>query len=318
MHPLSTIRWMAIGLRLIACLLFGGVNVYADDLGLAQQKSSSKAKAGVQVLANQRYCDENGRAGLCDVYSPASRAPSPGRPAVVVVHGGAWISGDKWTLEGYSRSLARDGFVAVTINYRLAPAHRFPSQLDDVRSALVWTKDNAERFSIDLNRIGVFGYSAGGHLSALIAALADEPIAVRAAASEWSETDARWQRLPTIRALCAGGPPCDFRTLPIDNTALAYFLGGSRRQKSAVYAAASPAAHVSPSDPVTQIIHGDSDLLVPLVGSRQFHQAQLAAGVDSRLEVMPDQGHLATFLDPRTNTKMLEFFREVLLTDKKP
>jgi hypothetical protein len=141
----------------------------------------------------------------------------------------------------------------------------------------------------DLDRLGMFGYSAGGHLSALVAALADEPIAIRAAASDWSETDARWKQLPTIHAVCAGGPPCDFRSLPIDNTSLAYFLGGSRREKSAAYIAASPAAHISSSDPVTQIIHGDSDLLVPIAGSRQFHQAQLAAGVDSRLEVECDE-----------------------------
>jgi triacylglycerol lipase len=317
MHPLSTIRWTAIGLRLSACLLFGGAALYGDDLEHAKLESSSKSKPRVQVLANQRYCDEHGRAGLCDVYSPGSRPPSPGHPVVIVVHGGGWISGDKWTLEGYSRSLARAGFVAVTINYRLAPAHKFPSQLDDVRSALLWTKDHAERLSIDLERVGIFGYSAGGHLSALVAALADEPIAVRAVASDWSETDARWQQLPTIRAVCAGGPPCDFRSLPIDNTSFAFFLGGSRREKPETYIAASPAAHVSPTDPVTQIIHGDNDLLVPITESRQLHQAQLAAGVDSRLEVMPRQGHMLTFLNPKTTSKMLEFFREVL-TDTKP
>jgi triacylglycerol lipase len=93
---------------------------------------------------------------------------------------------------------------------------------------------------------------------------------------------------------------------------MAYFLGGTRRQKPETYVAASPAAHVSTSDPVTQIIHGESDLLVPLLGSQQFHDAQLDAGIDSRLEVMPNQGHMVTFLNPKTSAKALEFFREVL------
>jgi triacylglycerol lipase len=229
-----------------------------------------------------------------------------------VVHGGGWISGDKWTLEGYCRILARHGFVAIAINYRLAPAHKFPAQVDDVRQALVWARQHAGELSLDLDRLGMFGYSAGGHLSALVASLADESIETRASASLWPPSDARWQKLPTIRAVCVGGPPCDFRSLPMDNSSLAYFLGGSRREKPDAYIAASPAAHISEADPTTQIIHGDSDLLVPIAGSRQFHQAQLAVGIDSRLEVMPNQGHMVTFLNPKTSTKAIEFFTEVL------
>ena len=205
------------------------------------------------------------------------------------------------------------GFVAVSINYRLAPDHKFPAQVDDVRQAMLWTKENARRLSIDLDRLGIFGYSAGGHLSALIASLADEPIKVRASASHWDETDRRWQQLPTIQAVCAGGPPCDFRSMPPDNHSLAYFLGGSRRELPEVYIAASPTSHVSADDPVTQIIHGDSDLIVPISGSREFHEAQVAAGIDSRLEVMPKQGHMVTFVNPKTSNKVLEFFREVLI-----
>jgi triacylglycerol lipase len=93
---------------------------------------------------------------------------------------------------------------------------------------------------------------------------------------------------------------------------LAYFLGGSRRERPEVYFAASPIAHVSPADPVTQIIHGENDLLVPISGSRSFHQAQLAAGIDSRFEVMPRQGHMVTFVNPQTSQKVVDFFREVL------
>ncbi len=175
-------------------------------------------------------------------------------------------------------------------------------------------EENAGRLCIDLNRLGIFGYSAGGHLSALAATLADEPMGIRAAASNWPPTDARWQLLPNIRAVCVGGPPCDFRDLPIDSTALAYFLGGSRRERPEAYVAASPAAHISPADPVTQIIHGEDDLIVPVAGSRQLHQAQIAAGIDSRLEVVSGQGHMVTFLNPRTSVKVVEFFKEVLMS----
>ena len=148
--------------------------------------------------------------------------------------------------------------------------------------------------------------------------MADESIGVRASASQWPESDQRWRELPAIRAVCIGGPPCDFRSLRPDNSTLAYFLGGSRREKPEVYVAASPAAHVSPGDPVTQLIHGESDLLVPISESRQFHQLQQAAGVDSRFEIMPKQGHMITFLNPKTSQKMLEFFQEVLVQPSAP
>lgn len=300
-------------LQLLFAWLVGWPSAYGEDVSVAAPAASiAGSNVTVTVLANQRFSPQPGRAGLCDVYSPASTPPAAGHPVVIVVHGGGWISGDKWTLEGYSRYLARNGFVAVTINYRLAPAHKFPCQVDDLRQAMLWTKENAKQLSVDLSRLGVFGYSAGGHLSTLVASLADEPIEVRAAASHWPESDSRWQKLPAIQAVCAGGPPCDFRSLPIDNTALAYFLGGSRREKPDIYVAASPTTHVSASDPVTQIIHGESDLIVPIASSRRFHQAQVAAGIDSRFEVMPKQGHMVTFVNPKTSSKMLKFFREVL------
>jgi acetyl esterase/lipase len=279
----------------------------------AEQKTSDP----IRVTRNQQYCSRTDRSGLCDVYLPGTPAPPGGFPVVVVVHGGAWISGDKWTLEGYSRSLAKNGIAAVTTNYRLAPDHKFPAQVDDVREVLLWTQANADRLSLDRQRIGLFGYSAGGHLAALISALADEPMEVQIAASQWTKDDARWSQLPRVSAVCAGGPPCDFRVLPIDNTALGYFLGGSRREKPEVYVAASPTAHVSAKDPATLIIHGDQDLLVPIITSQQFHKTQLAAGVDSRLDVMPAQGHMETFLNPQTRELVVKFFQERLVAAAK-
>ncbi len=276
------------------------------------QAETPTDRNAVSVLTDLRYSDNDGKAGLCDVYMPAGSKDNARLPVIVVVHGGGWASGDKWTMEGYSRLLARGGFVVVNINYRLAPAYVFPSQVDDVRSALMWTKENADRFSIDTDRLGLFGYSAGGHLTALVASLADESIDDQATASEWSSADPRWKELPEIKAICIGGPPCEFRTLPLDNTTLAYFLGGSRREKPGVYVAASPAAHTSALDPVTQIIHGAGDLIVPIKTSHEFHAAQVSAGVDSRLEVIPGQGHMLTFLNPKTSQKVVEFFSDVL------
>ena len=264
-----------------------------------------------RVIKDLSYESANDHSGLCDVYLPASDPPE-GHPVVLVVHGGGWVSGDKWTIAGYARKLAENGFAAVAINYRLAPQHKFPKQVDDVRQALLWTKANASRFSLNINRLGLFGYSAGGHLVALVASLADEPMKTQVGASQWSQSDSRWKRMPSIGAVCAGGPPCDFRTLPERNESLAYFLGGSRADKPEVYESASPTAHVSAKDPITQIIHGENDIMVPIASSRSFHERQKEAGVDSRMKTLPKQGHMVTFMNPQTSQMMVEFFQQVL------
>jgi triacylglycerol lipase len=271
------------------------------------------AGASAKLIADLRYSPNPGRDGLCDLYLPTKTTPPSGHPVVLVVHGGGWSSGDKWAIGGYSRQLARNGFAAVTINYRLAPKNKFPTQVDDIRQALIWIQRERRRYSLDTDRVGLFGYSAGGHLVTLVASLADEPIEVQAGASTWEVDDRRWQLVPKVAAVCAGGPPCDFRILPVANQTLAYFLGGSRGELPDVYRAASPTAHVSAPDPVTQIIHGENDMIVPLRSSQAFHEAQRAAGVDTRLQIMSKQGHLLTFLNPRTGDLVVDFFREVLL-----
>ena len=292
-----------------------------DSAAVTESQSDS---AAVTVLWDQPYAEKHPYAEkdaerrVCDVYLPNAPAANGGRPAIILVHGGGWTVGDKWTMSGYSRSLAEAGYVTVNINYRLAPQYQFPAQVDDVRQALIWTVENAKRFSIDPQRLALCGYSAGGHLSALVGVLGDEPLEVQQKASDWPVNDPRWDRLPRVVAVCAGGAPCDFRELPPENEMLAYFLGGSRAEKPQAYQAASPTAHVSAGDPKTQIIHGEEDVLVPIATSRNFHQALSQLGVDSYFQMIEDRGHLLTFIHPETKLTLMNFFRETLGSPQRP
>ncbi len=263
-----------------------------------------------------QYQPETGIAGRCDVYLPEIEPTEQGFPAVLVIHGGGWVAGDKWTMDSHCQSLAREGFVAVSINYHHAPAYKFPAQADDVRDALIWMIQSHEEYNIDIDRIGVFGYSAGGHLATLIGLLGDASPQQRASTTSWPADDERWAKLPLVKAICAGGPPCDFRPLPLDNTAMSYFLGGSQREVPEVYQAASPITHITPADPPVQIIHGESDFIVPFVGSQEMFKALQAAGIDSHLESIPGQGHMVTFMHPTTKSAMLKFFRRTLATPR--
>ena len=92
------------------------------------------------------------------------------------VHGGGWRAGDRTTFSPGEQpvaqaatAFAKAGLVFVSIDYRLAPAHRYPAQLDDLETALRWLRRHAHRLGIDPDRIGLFGASAGGNLAALAA-----------------------------------------------------------------------------------------------------------------------------------------------------
>lgn len=94
------------------------------------------------------------------------------RPVIFMIHGGAWVGGDKADKDvGQERArfFLERGYVYVSTNYRLAPKHKYPSQFDDVRKALHWTRQNIKKWHGDPAKITIIGHSAGGHLAALLA-----------------------------------------------------------------------------------------------------------------------------------------------------
>jgi acetyl esterase/lipase len=123
----------------------------------------------VSVRENVRYALVNGQPLLLDVYQPAGHISGP-RPAVVLIHGGGWTSLDKSTMRGMAPLLARSGFAAFSVDYRLLQGseNRWPAQLDDVQRAVRWLRANAAEYDVNPDRIGAFGHSAGGQLAALL------------------------------------------------------------------------------------------------------------------------------------------------------
>ena len=94
-------------------------------------------------------------------------------PAVICIHGGGFRAGSR---EGYNNlilKLAQNGYVGITISYRLAPKYQFPAAVHDTKAAVRWVRANAKRNQIDPDRIGVTGGSAGGHLVQFLGVTAD-------------------------------------------------------------------------------------------------------------------------------------------------
>ncbi|TAE27356.1 MAG: alpha/beta hydrolase [Cytophagales bacterium] len=105
---------------------------------------------------------------LLDVYAP-NKTPKEGLPVVVFIHGGNWDSGSKNIYWFIGRRLAKQGVVAVIINYRLSPNVMVPAMADDCARAVQWTSQHISEYGGDPNRIFVMGHSAGGGLAALLA-----------------------------------------------------------------------------------------------------------------------------------------------------
>lgn len=100
------------------------------------------------------------RHGL-DIY--VQRAAAPPRPVVVYLHGGGWISGSKAEFAWVGATLARQGYVAVTPDYRIHPQARWPNFLQDNAAAVRWARDHAAEFGGDPKRLFLMGHSAGAY-----------------------------------------------------------------------------------------------------------------------------------------------------------
>ncbi len=101
------------------------------------------------------------------IYTPEMETGPSGLPTLVFLHGGGWVFGDLDTHDALCRILAHEaGCIIVSVDYRLAPEHKFPASLDDCLTALDWVASSAAEFDGDVSRVAIGGDSAGGNLAA--------------------------------------------------------------------------------------------------------------------------------------------------------
>jgi acetyl esterase/lipase len=240
----------------------------------------------VDILRNLTYVERDSGALAADVYMPHGAGPFPG---ILVVHGGAWRMGARADLAAIARGAAEHGYTAVAIDYRLAPQYKFPAQIYDCQAAVRWMRAHASEFKIDPEHIGGFGYSAGGHLVALLGALNDD--GYREPGVPKTAPSAR------LEAVMAGGAPCDFRVLPPSSDRLSYWLGGTPAAKGDAYRDASPASFITADDPPMFFFHGALDMLVPINSPQQMVNLLHKTGVTAEMYTVKDSGHIQTIFD---------------------
>ncbi len=241
------------------------------------------------------YSRAGGEELRMDIYSPSGSA-SAMRPAVLVIHGGAWMSGRRQDMAHSAQALADQGFVAATTSYRLAPKSKWPAMLDDVQTAVRFLRKNAAKYGIDQNRIGSAGASAGGHLALMLGFrdLRDakpleylgESSRVSAVFNIFGPTDMR-RDFPT--------------SLDVLYTAV---LGKPRAQASEEIADASPVRHIDKGDAPVFTIHGKADPLVPFVQAQWLDENLKKAGIVHELHLIEGMGHSIDLGNPAVSSAM--------------
>lgn len=248
------------------------------------------------------FASPGGNPLLMDVYRAEGSGP---RPALVVIHGGAWRSGDKGEVSKLSERMAARGWTVFDVQYRLEPAPNWREAIGDVKCAIGWVRANAARFGVDPRHVALLGRSAGAHL-ALIAGytpgLAELPPScpveegpVDAVIAFYGPTDLTWGFDHPANMWVIDGP-----------ATLTRFLGGTPRQVPEHYQLASPIEHVSAQTPPTLLIHGGHDQFVLPENSFRLADRLRAAGVRHEVLFLPHAQHAFDYAERGLDTQLSE------------
>lgn len=242
---------------------------------------------------------------LLDLYLPL-RDTKPNPPVLVYVAGGGWLVGSRSTCPG--ATIARRGYAMACIDYRPTNVSTFPAQINDVKAAIRWLRSNYGRYHFDGNRIGIWGDSAGGHLSALAGTSGgveeiEGTIGVRGVSSN-------------VQAVADWYGPTDFNALPLAfnepipdpmtydfwirhkdhpwygiTYAVTLLLGGPVGARQDLVRQANPITWIDPTDPPFLVYHGSPDNVVPVSQSEMLVAALQANGVPVEFVRPNDRGH---------------------------
>jgi acetyl esterase/lipase len=256
----------------LADLVTAGLSDIVAAEALEQPWPIADAGAPWRTAARQRrfvyrasvpYGDEPGQ--LLDVWRRDDLVGPA--PVLVFVPGGAWVIGSR-ALQGHAlmAHLAEQGWVCLSVQYRTSPRYRWPRQIIDVKAAIAWARANADQYGGDRTFVAVAGCSAGGHMASLAGLTPGEQQWQAGAPSADTSVDAV--------ASLYGSYDWEDRSTP----ERARFMGflervvvkRSQRRKPELFREASPVARVQAGAPPFLVIHGDSDVLLPVGEARRF------------------------------------------------
>lgn len=250
------------------------------------------------------YHSVNGRPLSLDIFSTGNSSEHP-KPAVVLVHGGGWSSGDRSLMYPLADYLARHGYVGVPVEYRLSPEATYPAAVDDLKNAITWILKNGRNHDIDTNRVAILGCSAGAQLAGLVGFTygTDETrneiaaiINIDGVMDFTSEEARRYEDDPTR-----------------DTTAAGRWFGGRYARKPALWKEASPVYYVNESSPPILFINSSQPRFH--AGRDEVIEKLDTFSIYSEVRTLDDAPHCFWLFDPwfeKTGTLVAQFLDKAL------
>lgn len=291
----------------LACIICLGLIVALENAGPVL------AQAVAPTHKDIAYDDDHPAQAL-DVYLTKSDKPTP---AMIHIHGGGWRAGSKQYVPGWLMAFVAEGKLSVvSVEYRFTNVATHPAQVNDCLRAIQFVRQNAEKWNIDPERLGVTGGSAGGHLSAYVA-LHDD-------AAKPDAKDTVTRRSSRVACAVSFAGPTDWSLLStIDHKHPAYrqLIGYEPGTPAAKLSAqlvkdVSPISFASKDDPPIMQVHGDNDDIVPLKHASNLHARLKNLGARSELVTIKGGNHGVSGAGGPVAKRAITFVRQHLLTPR--
>jgi acetyl esterase/lipase len=268
------------------------------SVSLAQSPAASRVQErlpkGTVIHGNVPYHNDTLKKHLLDIYLPANTTGKV--PVLVFIHGGGWISNDKYADMGYMpntiAAMLNNGMAVVSIDYRFATDAVFPGILQDCNQAVSFLYDHADQYKLDKNRIALMGFSAGGYLAAMMGA------------SQNNKIDRfyvpRSYRPIRYRAVVDFYGPVDLVLLPgneDEKSPEGLLIGAAPLARPDLAKAASPLTYIDKNDPPFLIYHGEKDAIVSNKQSKLLSAWLGHHGVPQELVIVKDAPHFGVMYD---------------------
>lgn len=265
---------------------------------------------GTKLHGNIPYNGDTLKKHLLDIYLPPNASGKV--PLVIWIHGGGWLSNDKYSDLGYMKQtvaeIINQGYALASIDYRFSTQAVFPAQMLDCNRAISYLYDHADKYGFDTDSFALMGFSAGGHLASMVGLSKNNSV------DSFFMPDS--SRDFKFKAVVDFYGPADLTLFPGANDPKSpegLLIGAAPLDRPDLAKAASPVSYVDEKDPPFLIIHGEKDDLVSPRQSQLLNAWLTVKGVPSELIIVPNAPHFGAMFDVESiRTKVFDFLKNHL------
>ncbi|RZK65145.1 MAG: alpha/beta hydrolase [Pedobacter sp.] len=258
------------------------------DIKIVPERTS----AHVKEERNVTYCKVGDRELKLDAFYPVKKSLK-NLPAIVIIHGGGWRSGNRAQHIPLAQHLAAMGYACFTVGYRLSEEALYPAGVTDVKSAIRWIKRNNRRFKVDVNKVTALGFSAGGQMAVLTGVTSGRKEFDTGCLKEVSdEVQAIVDIDGTLSFVHPESGEGDDSKKP---SAATLWFGVSKVQNPSLWVSASPLTYAGKDTPPILLINSSIDRMH--AGRNDFIAKLNEAKVYSEVHTCPDSPHAFCLFD---------------------